>query len=165
MQSCLSLRWIESGKHSPKASATWGDTAPQVYWQSSHMEPRHELLRVPFSTADAEYPRVITAPGSLRVAFRDWREKHVELLFYDVVAFSWDEGDVIVGGDHRDDCSYIFHDSPWLERHFELGTMIRSEDHRHFKLCFNAIGVLQVLASRIEVLDELAVVQDGGGNT
>ncbi len=118
------------------------------------MEPYHELLNVPFSTADAEYPQVISEHGSLRVAFSDWREKIVLLLFHDAVAFSWDEGDAVVEGDHRDDCSYIVHNSPWLAMHQERGTMIRPEAHRHFKLCFNAVGVLQVLASRMEVLDE-----------
>jgi hypothetical protein len=113
---------------------------------------RYEPLGQSFSTADAEYPQVAVERGSLRVAIRDWREKFVTLLFHDVAAFSWDDGDAAVDANHRDDCCYIVHDSPWLARHREVGTVMPSDDHRHFKLCFNAAGVLQVLASRLEVL-------------
>ena len=119
-----------------------------------HMETRYEPLRETFSTADAEYPQVVSERGCLRVAFRDWREKLVTLLFHDVAAFSWDDGDAAVDANHRDDYSYIVRDSPWLARHREVGTLMPSEDHRHYKLCFNAAGVLQVLATRLEVLAE-----------
>lgn len=129
------------------------------------METRYEHLGESFSTADAEYPKVISERGYLRVWFRDWRAKVVTLLFHDVAAYSWDDGDAAVDANHRDDCCYIVHDSPWLARHREVGTLMPSEDHRHFKLCFNAAGVLQVLASRLEVLAEASVATDGGGAT
>jgi hypothetical protein len=115
------------------------------------METRYEPLRESFSTADAERPRVVSELGRLRVSFRDWREKFVTLFFHDVTAFSWDEGEAAIDANHRDDCCYIVHNSPWLARHREVGTLTPSEGHRHFKLCFNAAGVLQVLASRLEV--------------
>ena len=116
------------------------------------METRYEPLHESFSAADAEYPHIELASGCLRVRFTDWREETVTLLFRDVVAFSWDEGDAALNASHRDDCCYIVHESPWLARHREVGTIIPAEDRRHFKLCFNAAGVLQVLASTLEVL-------------
>src|SRR6516165_2245066 len=116
------------------------------------MEPRYEPLREPFSTADAEYPQLVLERGRLRVTFEDWREKPVALLFHDVVAFSWDDGDAALNASHRDDCCYIVHESPWVVRHREVGTIIPSEHRRHFKLCFTAAGVLQVLASTLEVV-------------
>jgi hypothetical protein len=126
------------------------------------MEPRYEPLREPFSTADAEYPNLVLERGQLRVSFRDWRERSVTLLFQDVVAFSWDEGDAALNATHRDDCCYLVHDSPWLARHREVGTVMQEVDCRHFKLCFNAAGVLQVLASKLEVLAQPGAPPDRG---
>ncbi|MFO0959150.1 MAG: hypothetical protein U0800_17260 [Isosphaeraceae bacterium] len=118
------------------------------------MEHRYEPLRAPFSTADAESPRLTAERGSLRVTYRDWREKTVELRFHEVVAFSWDDGEAAVDPAHRDDTSYVVHNTPWLARHREVWTLMPSPEHRHFKLCFNASGVLQVLAARLEVMTE-----------
>jgi hypothetical protein len=116
------------------------------------MQTRYEPLSEPFSTADAEYPQVFSEHEHLRVTFRDWQEKVVALLFHDVVAYSWDDGDAALDANHRDDCSYVVHNSPWLARHRAVGTVTVSEAVQHFMLCFNAAGVLQVLASRLEVL-------------
>ncbi len=125
------------------------------------METRYELLGAAFSTADAEYPRIITERGSLRVTYRDWREELVALVFHEVIAFVWDDGDAAVDLAHRDDCSYVVHNSPWLSRHRQVGTLTPSESYRHFKLCFNAAGVLQVLAARLEVKTEPDATVDG----
>ena len=115
------------------------------------MECHYEPLRESFSTADAEKPHITLDRGVFRVTYRDWRENVVTLLFHGVVACSWDDGEVAVDANHRDDCSYIVHDSPWLARHLAVGTVMAPDDVRHFKLCFNAAGVLQVLASKLEV--------------
>lgn len=118
------------------------------------MGNHYETLRETFSTADVEYPKVVSEHGFLRVTFQDRREKTVRLVFHDVIAYSWDDGDAAIDAGHRDDCCYVVHDSRWLARHREVGTVMPSEAHQHFKLCFNAAGVLQVLASRLEVLTE-----------
>jgi hypothetical protein len=116
------------------------------------MNTTYELLREPFSTADAECPAFVYERGELRATFRDWREQTVRLLFHDVVGVSWDDGDAAVALCHRDDASYVVVDSEWLQRHRAVGTLTPSGEYRHFKLCFNAAGVLQVLASRLEIL-------------
>jgi hypothetical protein len=33
-----------------------------------------------------------------------------------------------------------------------VGTIIASDGHRHFKLCFNPAGVLQVISTALETL-------------
>jgi hypothetical protein len=68
------------------------------------------------------------------------------------VAISWDDGDAALSTEHRDDHSYIVYDSPWLARHREAQTIMPTEDWKHFLLAFNAIGVLQVLASSLDVV-------------
>ena len=127
------------------------------------MEPRYEPLGAIFSTADAEFPRLVAEGGSLRVTYCDWRERNVALVFHEVVAYSWDDGDAAVDPAHRDDTSYVVHNSPWLARHREIGTLMPSQEHRHFKLCFNAAGVLQVLAARLEDEAEPGAAPDRGG--
>ncbi len=84
--------------------------------------------------------------------YRDWQEKLVELLFHDVVALSWDDGDASLSADHPDDRAYVVLDSPWLARHREVQTIMPTEERQHFLLGFNAVGVLQVLASSLEIV-------------
>jgi hypothetical protein len=105
-----------------------------------------------FSTADAEAPVLTFERGVLHVRFRDWREREVTLTFRDAAAFSWDDGDSALSAAHRDDASYVVTGSDWLRRHIDAGTITASGGHRHFKLCFNAAGVLQVIATGLEVL-------------
>jgi hypothetical protein len=112
----------------------------------------YDPLQEAFSTVDATYPHVECDRGRLRVEFQDWREQTVMLLFHDVAAFSWDDGDAAVCPSHRDDCSYIVRESPWVARHREVGTVAPLTDLQHFKLCFNTVGVLQVLSTRLEVV-------------
>jgi hypothetical protein len=113
---------------------------------------RYEPLNLPFSTADAEAPQITLANGQARLSYRDWQEKPVILLLHDVVAISWDDGDAALSADHRDDRAYIVHDSPWLARHREARTIMPTEERQHFLLAFNAVGVLQVLASSLELV-------------
>lgn len=117
------------------------------------MPETFEPLIGSFSTADAEAPVVAYEQGVLSVRFRDWREREVKLLFSNAVAFSWDEGDAACTAAHRDDTIYIVSGSHWIRRHIEVGSITASGGHRHFKLCFNAAGVLQVIAIELKVVD------------
>jgi len=118
------------------------------------MSPRFEVLDARFSTADAQLAQIANFGDSLCLRFKDWQEKSVIVHFRDVIAYSWDDGDAAIEPSHRDDCSYIVHDSPWLARHVAVGNVQASQEVKHFKLCFNATGVLQVLASMLEVESE-----------
>jgi hypothetical protein len=118
------------------------------------MPESFEPLVESFSTADAEAPVLAYEWGFLRVRFRDWQGRKVEVAFIDVAAFSWDQGDAACSGSHRDDASYIVVGSDWLQRHIEVSTITASEGHRHYKLCFNAAGVLQVIATELKVSAE-----------
>jgi hypothetical protein len=76
------------------------------------------------------------------VRFDDWRERAVHVVFSGAVAFRWDIEDA--KADYRDDESYRVHNSAWLERCRLQG--LASDEHHHFKLCFNPYGELDVLA-------------------
>lgn len=116
------------------------------------MEISYEPLDVPFLIADASWPQLSWDGNQLHVSFRDGTEKPVKLRFENVVGFSWDNGEAALDLKHEDDCCYVVTNSPWLQRHREVGELRASDEHRHFKLCFNAAGILQVLASRMDVL-------------
>lgn len=116
------------------------------------MPETFQSLNASFSTADAETPVLAYERGSLRVRFLDWQERCVELVFHEAVAFSWDEGDAAWCATHRDDACYIVAGSDWLRRHIDVGTIESASGHRHYKLCFNAAGVLQVIARSLDVV-------------
>jgi len=98
-----------------------------------------------FSTADAEDVAMVFDRAELQLTFRDWSEETVKHTFNDVLAFKWDGGlsiDTI-----RDDTCYEVIDSSWLEEQARL----QGENQTrltHYKLCFNACGVLDVLCAR-----------------
>jgi hypothetical protein len=126
------------------------------------MEVTFEPLQERFSTADATRPEVASKDDLLHVTFHDWQTRVVQLVFHDVAGYSWDDGDAALDSRHRDDGTYLVQNSPWLARHCELGAGAMCQNLKHFKLCFNATGVLQVLASRLEVRAEQGAAADRG---
>lgn len=103
-----------------------------------------------FSTADAEYPTMSLDQGTLQVRFRDWQEKDITLRFMNVCAFKWQEASSH-GPEPRDDTAYEILNSAWVAAHQSEQVRAEAETLRHFKLCFNASGVLEVVASALEV--------------
>ena len=115
------------------------------------MPETFEPLDEPFATADAQAPVLAYDGETLQARFLDWQERAVQLTFLEVVAFSWDDGDTAACQGHRDDTSYIVSGSEWLRRHIDVGTINATGSHRHYKLCFNVVGVLQVIAAELRV--------------
>ena len=107
-------------------------------------------LKEGFSTADAEYPSISLKDGNLSVQFIDWQENPVNLSFKNTCAVKWQET-FTLGPETRDDMSYEIENSAWIAEHRAQGARAPEEPLRHFKLCFNACGVLEVIASQIEV--------------
>ena len=116
------------------------------------MSEEFQPLGESFSIADADAPTLAYERDILVVRFQDWRERTVELRFNNVVAFSWDDGDAALCNTHRDDTSYVVIGSEWLRRHLEVRNMSRNEGHGHYKLCFNAAGILQMISSELTVI-------------
>lgn len=100
----------------------------------------------PFSTADAESVEVHLVGDDLKVRFLDLQERPVELLFSGVVACRWDPE--ALEGAPRDDEPYEVLDSPWVAA---LVAANQCGECRHFKLCFNAASVLDVIAQGMRV--------------
>ena len=108
-----------------------------------------KLLQPDFSTADAEYPEFFLRDGVLVLEFTDWRERAVRVRFANAVGVKWQELDSS-GPEERDDSVYEIVGSAWLAAHLAAGVRDAGEELRHFRLCFNPTGVLDVLASSME---------------
>ena len=105
-------------------------------------------LAAGFSTADAERPEVVYRDGELTVRFNDWREQPVVLRFADTVAFRWQD-EAALPGHVRGDGSYEVADSAWIAELRPLDALPR--EPRHYMLCFNAAGVLEVVSGLLTV--------------
>ena len=104
-----------------------------------------EIINAEFSTADAGYPSFSLNGERLFVQFEDWQEKNVALQFDDVCGVRWQELGPL--STLRDDVTYEIRNSEWIAA-YRSQNLLPSEDKvRHFKLCFNSSGVLDVLAS------------------
>lgn len=97
------------------------------------------------STADGEKVTLRLEKGDLYLSFVDWQEQPRSLIFYDVLAHRWQELDDPVP---RDDMTFEAVDSPWLARQAELQA-VPQDEYAHYVLCFNACGVLDVIARRL----------------
>lgn len=113
---------------------------------------RYEQQSLGFSTADAENVCLNYALGDLVLQFNDWKEAPVCVAFREAIGFRWN--DELDDPEHRDDATYRVHDSPWLADQLRLGSTPDPQDFTHYRLCFNACGVLDVLARRLELITE-----------
>lgn len=107
-----------------------------------------KLAQFGFSTADAEDINLACTDGHLCLNFKDWREQPVEVWFHDTIAFKWQEAESH-GPEERDDCAYVIEGSKWLAEHIKQNIVKDTHGYRHYKLCFNACGVLEVLSNDV----------------
>jgi hypothetical protein len=99
------------------------------------------------STADAEGVEMHFDGGDLVLSFMDWQEVPRQLIFREVLAFRWQDFDET---GIRDDTTYEVLESEWLAQQADLqGVNADLGNYAHYKLCFNAIGILDVLARRL----------------
>lgn len=105
-----------------------------------------------FSTADAENIETFFFNGSeLWLKFSDWRVQTWKVEFSEVVAFSWNQEEVEYR-DLSDDCIYEVINSNWLEKYKEIETVENIQSRKHYKFCFNAYGVLDVIFEEMKVI-------------
>ncbi len=107
------------------------------------MTTLYSQLEPGFSTADAEHPALEHRDGNLTLQFVDWHGEQIVVRFSDAAAFRWQNDENLPPG-IRDDTVYEVKQSPWIGELRDLDAI--TDKHRHFKLCFNANGVLDVVA-------------------
>ena len=103
------------------------------------MDTSYKEMQCPYSTADADDPSIKYENGNLEIAFRDWREKNICILFRETEMFSWSE--IPKSFDLAPDRVYEAKGTSWLR-----SAQAREDGLRHYILCFNASSFyLQVL--------------------
>jgi len=109
--------------------------------------PKYKIVDLGFSTADGERPEFRFIGKDIHFSFLDWNEKPVEFTAFDVRAFSWiEEMDI---PSIRDDTTYEVEESELIEKYFSWNLASPKDGYRHFKLCFNAAGVFDVMCKTI----------------
>ena len=98
-------------------------------------------------TADAEQIEISFVNGSLRIRYVDWKEQRRETVLPATLAFRWQEYDD--RAPPRDDTTYEVRESTWLAS--QLIGASNGELFRHYKLCFNTSGVLDVICREVVV--------------
>jgi hypothetical protein len=98
-------------------------------------------------TADAESVSLHFFGSDVALSFLDWQKQERRAVFVDILAFRWQEFDEMVP---RDDVVYEVINSEWLVRQSRAHG-VGSDDYRHYKLCFNANGTLDVLCRTVNV--------------
>jgi hypothetical protein len=111
--------------------------------------PTYQTIDLGFSTADGERPEFHFVGGDIQFSFVDWREQPVRFTASDVRAFSWLEELDVPG--IRDDVTYEVLESDLIQKYCAWNLMKPEDGYRHFKLCFNAAGVFDVLCKTITV--------------
>jgi hypothetical protein len=112
--------------------------------------PRIEPLNPGFSTADAEYPEVRAAHGTLHLKFKDWREQDVEVQFNEVCAFRWQEAESLLPDEPYDGSCELL-ESEWAAQHLlQLAVPVEAK-LRHLRFNFNACGQLEILCTSYAV--------------
>ncbi|MEZ6186906.1 MAG: hypothetical protein R3F62_18080 [Planctomycetota bacterium] len=110
---------------------------------------RFEPIDLGFSTVDADGVGLTFDKGDVVVRFTDREDADVCVAFREVIGFSWnDELDAPL---HPEDAVLRVDDSPWLATQLELAATEDPATYAHYRLCFNACGVLDVLTRRHDV--------------
>ncbi len=111
--------------------------------------PEYQTVDLGFSTADGEDISFQFKRGDIEFTFVDWREQVVRFTASDVRAFSWlEECDV---PELRDDTTYEVKHSTIVSSYRKWNLIVPHEEYKHYKLCFNAAGVFDVVCASITI--------------
>jgi hypothetical protein len=112
--------------------------------------PKYQKIDLGFSTADGARPELHFIGGDIRFSFVDWRERLVSFLASDVRAFSWVEE--LDDPELRDDAVYEVLESDLIRKSRTLSVTSPEVGYRHYKLCFNAVGALDIVCQQIAIV-------------
>ncbi|XLZ71020.1 hypothetical protein ABT364_03380 [Massilia sp. SR12] len=135
-------KFTRSVQHLIRADAL---TRPAQLNVSLRMTQKFRQMYVGVEPADAENIELSYVRGNLMLRYVDWREAHRSAEFIDVLAFRWQEYDDL--NTPRDDSTYCIENSAWLEEQTPLSQF--RDTYAHYKICFNACGVLDVLCQKL----------------
>lgn len=97
-------------------------------------------------TADAERVEINYSNETLFLSYIDWQEQPQTAEFRDTLAFRWQEHDDVTTP--REDTTFQVLESSWLAS--QVADIPGREEFVHYKLCFNACGVLDIICKEIQ---------------
>jgi hypothetical protein len=125
-------------------------------------QPVPHPIDLGFSVADGEKIEVRYQSQTLRVSFVDWQEEPVSFVCHSTLAFRWQEAEYTLSDQERNDSTYEVVDSAWLQQHQEQHMTWEGTTFHHYKLNFNAAGILEMICSKIEPSAEPDAAPNGG---
>jgi len=75
--------------------------------------------------------------------------KKVIVKCVNTLGFKFQNAEYEISDSERFDSCHIVHNSKWLEEHVKQGETWENESWSHFKLNFNASGVVEILCSQL----------------
>ena len=90
---------------------------------------------------------------ALKVSYVDWQEEPKTVVLGEVFSFKWQERDL--DSAPRDDTTFQVLESTWLRE--QTNGMPGAESLVHYKVLFNACGVLDVICSEVLSVDGRAL--------
>ena len=109
-----------------------------------------EVVDIGFSVADAEDIKFRFDGEHLILEFIDWREQPVSVKFKNMIGYRYQLAEYQLSDKERFDSTHIVKDSEWVRIHLEQGEDWNSQEWYHYKLNFNAGGIVEVLCTAIE---------------
>jgi len=108
-----------------------------------------DISELGFSVADAEDITFSFDGSDLVLEFNDWQENHISVKCENTLGFKFQNAEYEISDSERYDSSHIVHDSAWVKEHIKQGEAWKNEDWFHYKLNFNAAGIVEVLCSKL----------------
>ena len=108
-----------------------------------------EIIDLGFSVADAEDIKFEFNGSDLLLKFIDWQETPIEIKCENTLGFRYQNAEYQLSESERFDSCHIVHESEWVREHLKQGEAWKGETWCHYKLNFNAAGVVEVLCSKL----------------
>ncbi len=113
------------------------------------MSQKVEIIDLGFSIADAEDIAFKFDGSDLVLEFNDWKEEHISIRCENTLGFKYQGAEYEIDEIERFDSCHIVNESDWVKEHLKQGEAWENENWIHYKLNFNAAGVVEVLCSKL----------------
>ena len=116
------------------------------------MKEKAEIIDLGFVIADGEEVKYSYTGESLTFEFVNWQEQSITVKCSDVVGFKYQWAVSELLPDERFDSTHLIHNSKWLAEQLKQDNTIDGNECQHYRLNFNAAGVMEVLCSSMEII-------------
>lgn len=113
------------------------------------MSQQVEIIDLGFSIADAEDIAFKFDGSDLVLEFKGWKEEQISIKCENTLGFKYQVAEYEIDESERFDSCHIVNESDWVKEHLKQGETWENENWIHYKLNFNAAGVVEVLCSKL----------------